>query len=230
MRKNKIMRFASLILVLTLLSTSVISGTFAKYTTSVEVKDNARVAYWGFDQTAIADFKLFDHNDTKIVSATTDKVIAPGSTAEATFAFGYTDATDPAVTAPEVDYTFTIDVATTGTYTKLDENPNFTWYLEKNGTKVADYNTVADLVAAIKLLSGATTGTKTYTAGNLPTAFSNADEEYTVGWNWEFETADDPATPENEKVEQDEIDTAMGNMLDLNEVGITITVTATQID
>lgn len=47
MKKNKMMRIASVLLVAVLLSTSVISGTFAKYTTSDSAKDSARVAKWG---------------------------------------------------------------------------------------------------------------------------------------------------------------------------------------
>jgi hypothetical protein len=47
MRKNKMMRLASCLLVLTLLTTSVISGTFAKYTTTGSINDTARVAKWG---------------------------------------------------------------------------------------------------------------------------------------------------------------------------------------
>ena len=47
MKKNRMMRLASILLVLTLLSTSVISGTFAKYVTADEGSDFARVAKWG---------------------------------------------------------------------------------------------------------------------------------------------------------------------------------------
>ena len=47
MKKNKVMRFASLLLIATLLTTSVISGTFAKYTTSDSAQDTARVAKFG---------------------------------------------------------------------------------------------------------------------------------------------------------------------------------------
>lgn len=47
MKKNKMMRIASILLVVTLLSTCVISGTFAKYVTKAEGKDHARVAKWG---------------------------------------------------------------------------------------------------------------------------------------------------------------------------------------
>lgn len=47
MKKNKFMRIASVLLIVTLLSTSVISGTFAKYTTEAEGSDSATVAKWG---------------------------------------------------------------------------------------------------------------------------------------------------------------------------------------
>ncbi len=47
MKKNKMLRAASLLLVLVLLTTSVIGGTFAKYTTTGRVSDTARVAKFG---------------------------------------------------------------------------------------------------------------------------------------------------------------------------------------
>lgn len=60
MKKNKMMRLASVLLVLTLLSTSVISGTFAKYTTSDSASDTAKVAKWGV--TALVSGSLFGEN------------------------------------------------------------------------------------------------------------------------------------------------------------------------
>ena len=47
MKKNKMMRAASALLVAVLLTTSVISGTFAKYITEDKGSDEARVAKWG---------------------------------------------------------------------------------------------------------------------------------------------------------------------------------------
>ena len=47
MRKNRMMRLASVLLVCVLLTTSVISGTFAKYITTDAAQDSARVAEWG---------------------------------------------------------------------------------------------------------------------------------------------------------------------------------------
>lgn len=67
MKKNKMMRTASGLLVATLLTTSMISGTFAKYTTQDEASDSARVAKWGV--TALATGSLFG-TDYDSVSAT----------------------------------------------------------------------------------------------------------------------------------------------------------------
>ena len=47
MKKNVMMRVASVLLIAVLMSTCVISGTFAKYTTSETGSDSARVAKWG---------------------------------------------------------------------------------------------------------------------------------------------------------------------------------------
>ena len=47
MKKNKIMRIASVLLVAVLISTCAISGTFAKYVTKASGADKARVAKWG---------------------------------------------------------------------------------------------------------------------------------------------------------------------------------------
>lgn len=47
MKKNKMMRLASSLMVAVLLTTSVISGTFAKYVTESSADDNARVAKFG---------------------------------------------------------------------------------------------------------------------------------------------------------------------------------------
>ena len=55
MKKNKMMRIASVLLVAVLLSTCAIFGTFAKYTTSVTSQDSARVAYWGFQSSNSID-------------------------------------------------------------------------------------------------------------------------------------------------------------------------------
>ena len=253
MKKNKAMRLASALLVLTLLTTCAISSTFAKYVTEAQGTDKARVAYWGFDQApAETTIDLFDGVYTNVqTSGDVDgfsNVIAPGTEKSTTFAFGYTNYKTDKITAPEVAYTFTVIPTIEGDYDELDNNENFKWTLKKGDATPTKYNTVDELLAAIKALSGDPTGTKTYQPGQLPGAFTSADEIYTIGWKWDFAdkttitldpvpggggfgfTTDfDVATPE-EAAQQDATDTAMGNSQTLEHVTFTIAITATQVD
>ena len=57
MKKNTMMRIASFLLIAVLLSTSAISGTYAKYVTAHDGGDQARVAKWGV--TVLVDGTLF---------------------------------------------------------------------------------------------------------------------------------------------------------------------------
>ena len=99
MKKNKMMRLASVLLVLTLLSTSVISGTFAKYTTQDSASDKARVAKWGVELQVVGNlygdtYKDTIVNDTTLTvksSETVDgklvDVVAPGTKNDEGFTF-----------------------------------------------------------------------------------------------------------------------------------------------
>ena len=220
MKKNNAMRLASVLLVLTLLTTCVISGTFAKYTTSTTGGDKARVAYWGFGQAAATTIDLFDGQYANVKSSGEvdgfSNVVAPGTEKSTTFAFGYTNYNANTITAPEVAYTFTVNPTITGDYDELDANNSFKWTLKKGGATATEYNTVADLLAAIKALSGDPSGSKTYNPGDLPAAFS-ANEVYTIGWKWAFDG-------------NDAADTTLGNSQTLENVTFSITITATQVD
>ena len=84
MKKNTMMRIASVLMVAVLLSTCAISSTFAKYVSSDSATDTARIAKWGVtvDATGETAFATkYDNtaadNGVKVVS--TEKVIAPGT-------------------------------------------------------------------------------------------------------------------------------------------------------
>ena len=225
MKKNNAMRLASVLLVLTLLTTCVISGTFAKYTTSTTGGDKARVAYWGFGQAAATTIDLFDGQYANVTaSGEVDgfgNVVAPGTEKSTTFAFAYTDYKTNAITAPEVAYTFTVNPTVTGDYDELDKNANFKWILKADHWPSGiECKTVAELLDAIKQLSGDESGTKTYAPGTLPYDFAFADDIYHIGWIWNF----------SKDAAGDAADTAMGNSQTLENVTFTITITATQVD
>ena len=121
MKKNKMMRVASILLVAVLLTTSIISGTFAKYVTSGEASDKARVAKFGvvvtgegalFSQNywtqsegngpSGAEPEGFPHWMT-VESSNSDKVVAPGTHSDNGLNFTITG-------TPEVDVRVTVKI------------------------------------------------------------------------------------------------------------------------
>lgn len=93
MKKNKMMRAASALMVATLLTTSVISGTFAKYVTSGTASDKARVAFWNIDMSANGQdmFKTrYDSDENYTVTADgdvydTSDLVAPGTSGKSIY-------------------------------------------------------------------------------------------------------------------------------------------------
>lgn len=88
MKKNVMMRVASLLMVCVLATTCGISGTFAKYVTADSAADNARVAKWGV--TVVADGSLFSDKYVAVADGNvpgtanltvfgSEKVVAPGT-------------------------------------------------------------------------------------------------------------------------------------------------------
>ena len=221
MKKNRMMRAAAVLLVAVLLTTSVISGTFAKYVTSVESSDKARVANWGFERTNSMDLtNLFLGSYTNVASNNGDDVIAPGTEGSTTFSFAY-DGTN-GTEGPEVAYTFEVKVDASCDAAIL-ANKNILWKLDDE-----DYGSWDDMIADITALSGSTTGKQQYAPNTLPTAFTDKDEVHTISWKWIFD--ENAANKEATTVNGDELDTLMGNDNDLANCSIKITITATQVD
>ena len=80
MKKNKMMRLASILLVCVLLTTSVISGTFAKYVTTDSASDTARVAKWGIDVLVSGNLFGAAYNTNAVDAAADKDIIAASST------------------------------------------------------------------------------------------------------------------------------------------------------
>lgn len=221
MKKNRMMRTAAVLLVAVLLTTSVISGTFAKYTTSASSEDSARVANWGFERSNSMNLtNLFLGSYNNVTSNNGDDVIAPGTEGSTTFSFAYDGKNGTA--GPEVAYTFEVKVDASCA-DAIIANKNILWKLDDE-----DYGSWDKMIADITALSGSTTGTQQYAPNTLPEAFTDADEVHTISWKWIFdETA---VNKEADTVNGDDLDTAMGNDDALANCSIKITITATQVD
>lgn len=76
-----VLKVTAILLCVTLMSTAVLSTTFAKYTTSGSGSTSARVAKWGITLQPMTDVKKVWENSAGInaQSSTTDNIIAPGT-------------------------------------------------------------------------------------------------------------------------------------------------------
>lgn len=217
MKKNTMMKIASVLMIAVLLTTCVISGTFAKYTTQVGSDDAARVAKWGFNTASINFEDLFASSYNNVAAGdNTLAIIAPGTSGSVAFEF------DNTTTAPEVAYTFKVDTTGSACATNIQNNTNITWALAKTSEKNdAVYGTWEKLIADIEALSGEADGEKAYAANEIP---AMVDTEYTILWKWNFSNTDDGnalATNDsylgNEAVNADQV------------VTLKITITAEQV-
>lgn len=208
MRKNKFFIAGLVTVFVALVSLTLVSSTWAKYTSTAEGHDNARVAYWGFgESTELSIDDLFKNvYAVGVESADADEdVVAPGTTGSETFKFAFTAGQSGTIEAPEVDYSLKLEA--TGSC-PADLDARLVWKLDS----VACTN-FADLLAKLNALDG----DETYEAGELPEAFG-VDKEHTISWEWAFSVDADG----------DEDDTLLGNADALAEVVINIKVTATQ--
>ena len=237
MKKNKFLRLASVMLMLCLITTCAISGTFAKYTTTATVGDTARVAHWGI---TITTTDLNDSASTEVFAKTYKNQAAINTDPPYAIGAGASVSSTTEVVAPGTDggikivitgtpeVAFNFDVAVT--ITNEVHIPKNTVVAPGN-TLAADYYPVkftvndgtSDVVDG-KSLSAVKTYFESLSGDKLPGA--SVAKTYTVTWEWDFESANDAA------------DTYLGNVAagvvtDPNtdtQLNFSIVFTATQID
>lgn len=211
MKKNKAMRLASVLLVLVLLTSSVVGGTFAKYVTEVSSSDSARVAKWGFNTASINFEDLFAASYDKVAAGSDElAIIAPGTEGEVSFKFE--NALGEA--GPEVAYTFKVDTDGSSCAADIQKNANIQWKLD-NG----EWGTWSDLIAAIEALDG----DEEYGVGEIP---EMVNVNHTVAWQWTFNNTDDG----NDNDDYNDSDLGNTAVEELLAVTLVVTITATQVD
>ena len=233
MKKNVMMRVASVLLVAVMLTTCVISGTFAKYVTDGEATDTARVADWGVYATVTGNaFKTeyertdntYTNTSTTVVSSTGDKLVAPGTNGT----FGGIALTGSPEVATRISFEGTV-VDLTG-WVLSDSSFYCPIVFNINGTPVngLDYANETDLETAI--YNAIVKGAGDYAPNTDLSTIDALNGEYT--WVWAFETGADAA----EKAANNKKDTELGNIeaadpaVDVNTITITVKTTISQID
>ena len=214
MKKNVMLRLSAVLLVAVLLTTCVISGTWAKYTTADTANDSARVAKWGVTVDVASDaFKAeYEKDDTSTGIANTvvatEKVLAPGT--EGTLATVAISGTPEVAVEVVVD----LEIVLTGWMINYEGVEVFycplTFTVGSTTVDGSTYKSADALKAAIEALVDA--AATQYEVG------ANFAKNVTLSWEWTFEK--DAAT--NKK------DTLLADVTAT--IAATITASVTQID
>lgn len=216
------MRAASVLLIMVLLTSSVISGTFAKYVTSDSGSDKARVAKFGvevaIEDSIFADKYEFDEDKGTLTGnysvASTEKVVAPG-TAGKLAAIEITG-------QPEVAVEVTYDATVTFDGWAVDGDDFYcplVLTINGNDYYLEGYTSASEAKAAIENIIKAYS--KRY---EVNTILTNKDaDELAISWSWPFYTSD----------ANDVKDTALGDAAaegTASTIELKVTCTVTQID
>ena len=220
MKKNKMMRIASVLLVAVILTTCAISGTFAKYVTSGNGSDTARVAKFGvtvsgtadtFKETYAKDNNSFTLAENTVVS--TEDVVAPG-TSGSMAAFTITGTPEVAV---RVDFKGRLELGDKWVVSGDDYYCPIEITVGSTTFKGTDYIDADAFEAAVN--DKIATYSKDYEANkDLSTIGADAPA---ISWQWAFEGNDDAK------------DTYLGNKATAGNaatISLAVTATVTQID
>ena len=220
MKKNKMMRIASVLLVAVLMSTCAISGTFAKYVTSANSADSARVAKFGVTITANGNIFAADYNGTVTADGGTPDLVAPGTSGNLV---SMSLSGTPEVSV-KVTYTGTVQL--TGW-----TNSNGDFYcpvkVTVEGTKLCglDYASSTDFITAIQ--DNIASYSQTY-APNTDLSTKGADS-LAISWEWAYEDATDYING----TQNDTDDTFLGDEAaagNASTILISLVTTVTQVD
>ena len=227
MKKGMFPRIAAVMLMLTLLSTCVISGTFAKYTTTGNTSATARVAKWGVtiaaeasDSTGNAFLKEYaaDEKGTGLdmsVSADT-AVIAPGTSG----VLGTVGVTGKPEVAVKVTFAApkSTDVLVLTGWTVGEENTFYCPLIFKVGEDTVIDGSTYDSADALEAdVAEAIVAQSTYFEAGVDLATAKVAGGVTIAWEWPISV-------------NDTNDTALGNAATPATITLNLAVTVEQVD
>lgn len=236
MKKNVMMRLASFLLVAVLISTSAISGTYAKYVTRGSADDNARVAAFGVQVSANFDDLFASEYDSLVTTVAEDDdklsvlsvyggdLVAPGT--EGSLA-DFTVSGKPEV---DVQVTYTADL-------KLEKwNGYCPIVFTVNGETFSmdRFGTVEALEAAVE--AAIVASAEYYNAGDdLGATDTGVAKDLAVSWKWHFMGSTEGGT--GPAMQTDAKDTVLGNWILADadpataaSISLDVTCIVTQID
>ena len=240
-KKNWTMRAAVLMLALVLITSCFVGGTFAKYVTSGEAGDNARVAKWGVNITAHGTGDIFAKEydaiagqDNTVIAGGEYKVIAPGTKKENATLVTLSGQPEVAVNVTYSAEHFSL----TGNWASDDTGTFYCPLIIKVTGKVGDTVKTETIECAKKASADEVkAAVKAAVAACSATYGPNTDlstaavegEGLKISWEWPFEgTADSGQTDEKDTYLGNQAATAAG--LDIPAIHIPVTATVTQID
>lgn len=248
MKKHNMMRAASALAVVTLLSTGLISGTLAKYTSSGSGSDTAVVAKWAIkagtgnsegNLDVISGYNKGKSNAMTFDLFKTNRVFHIGSIASDDNVKNAASVSDNAIVAPgtwgyvDLKIENTSDVAAnyTITFEKLDENTTDGKtlpldYAVKSIDEDAGAEYPTDEVKWTQTMNELTVTADGDTSKKHPNVLGVGDSKttatYRVYWKWDYDTTQNPGA-------NDARDTDLGVGTTATQT-ITAKVTATQVD
>lgn len=238
-KKNRTLRAAVLMLALVLITSCFVGGTFAKYVTSGDAGDNARVAKWGVSITAhdtgdvfAKEYDAIAGQDNTVIAGGEYKVIAPGTKRDNAALVTLSG-------KPEVSVQVTYNAehfSLTGNWIGDENNTFYCPLIIKVTGKVGDA-VKTETINCVEKTSAAEveTAVKNAVAACSATYGPNTDLSTVAGdglkisWEWPFEgTANQGQTDAKDTYLGNQAATATG--LDIPAIHVPVTATVTQID
>ena len=239
LKNNRTMRAAVLLLALVLITSCFVGGTFAKYVTSGDAADHARVAKWGVTVTAhgtgdvfAKEYDAIAGQDNTVIAGGEDKGIAPGTNKDNAALVTLSG-------KPEVSVQVTYNAehfSLTGNWIGDENNTFYCPLIIKVTGKVGDA-VKTETINCVEKTSAAEveTAVKNAVAACSATYGPNTDLSTVAGdglkisWEWPFEgTANQGQTDAKDTYLGNQAATATG--LDIPSIHIPVTATVTQID
>ena len=200
---NKLAKFTAIVLLITLVASMLVAGTYARYTTTASGTDKARVAHWKINATNNVS-NLFADSYSNVAAGNSDlSIIAPGTSGSFDFNIG-----------GSVETAYTLKVTTTGSKDEVNGavsgyNPIKYSFKKSGDTQTSENLTFAQLLEKIEEIGDGQTVKQPETL---------EDSTYTIGWKWAFDG-------------DDAKDTELGNLVTSGEktVSLSVNIVATQV-